>query len=1324
MKENLIALKQKLQLELYKLKSLPRYQFQRPENQVKLHHLKQQIKVLSYDIHKASRNHSHRKIVGLSLLGVFLFSFTLLFIHSPPTLTGSVIGPTNYYEILAAPTHNTPILNSSSGKNISGDDLTVYNISTTDTDGDGTKNIYSWYTSNISFHLANLPFEGAANTTRDYTNFSNNASIHDAYWNGTGGFDGRGAFKCDGTDDYLKVHLDGTTGKNITVMFWAKPTLTVAAGGVFMWGDALSTGTPYLVFDRNTATAARWYVDGSYRIDNQTINDATWYHFAATYNGSAWLFYTNGSLMGFQGNAGQTYQSNALAVFLCNDYNGYYSGVVDDVNIFNRSLSGSQIFNYYSNRTNVFDAADTFPGEQWKACVTPNDNTTDGEEKCSNNLTILSNRAPTHNPPILNSTFGKNSSRYENITVYNISTTDADGDPTKNIITWYTNNISFHTLNLPLEGETSSLRDFTNFSNNATNNGAVWNATGGFDGRGAYRCDGTNNYLEVPLRGDSGNNLTVMFWAKPIGGSTGVGMFQWASTLNDGAPYILLQRDSSTSARWYTSGSYRFTNLTINDNTWYHFALTHNGSAWLHYVNGTLGGFSASAITGQSAAVSLYLCNGYFGYFGGMFDDVNVFNRSLSANQILNYYSNRTNVFDPADTFAGEQWKACVTPNDNTTYGEDKCSNNITIFGNRAPSPGTIILNSTLGTNGDAENLTVYNTSSSDPDGDPYRSIITWYGQNIPYQILNLPFETYINNTRTRDYVNLSNNGSVEGANGGEPRWKETEGFNGKGAYECDGTDDYILSNLPGTTGINVTISFWTKPTTDGTGVGAFAWQDSLTSGAPYILFQRNDATNFRLYVDNGYRISNLTTALGVWHHYAINYNGSAWLAYVNGTLAGFYTGGQGSQANALGLYLCNGWSGYYPGFVDDLKVYNRSLSSEQILNLYRGRDDILDANETKLDDKWTACITASDTELESTDTCSNTITIASASNSAPTVTNLSMFPNVIFENDTITTSTLYTDAESDSGTVRFMWYRNGTSIFNQTNTSIATGTNVTATLSTGNFSHFDNINVTVIADDGSGNSSQQNSSTTQISNSVPTMPILGTPISTNTTVSRTPWFRWNNITDTDNDNITYNLLIDDNSAFNNPEVNVSGIQEMLPNTSYNVSTELNVDTTYFWRLRAYDNFNYSNYSATFNFTINSYLAISIIQAEVNFSIMEPGQRKNTTLGNPPPFRVESAGNIIGNITIISDSFQFLMVNRSSSHFQFAVRENETNAFNTTASATTWTNFTLGSVLAHVVDFDWHDWKDDFLLDILVEVPYNETLGPKNSTVIFSISSQ
>ncbi|MBU0470121.1 MAG: fibronectin type III domain-containing protein, partial [Nanoarchaeota archaeon] len=241
------------------------------------------------------------------------------------------------------------------------------------------------------------------------------------------------------------------------------------------------------------------------------------------------------------------------------------------------------------------------------------------------------------------------------------------------------------------------------------------------------------------------------------------------------------------------------------------------------------------------------------------------------------------------------------------------------------------------------------------------------------------------------------------------------------------------------------------------------------------------------------------------------------------------------------------------------------------------------------------------------------------------------------------------------------------------------------------------------------------------IQNTLPTAPTLILPADNSTTTNRTLSLTWNNSDDIDSDTLTYNIIIDDNPTFNNPEVNVSNIsQTNSVNTTYNLETELDVDTTYYWKVSAKDGSGYGPYSTARNFTVQSYLSFTLLTSTIEFGTLSIGNSTDTTDNSPSPIWGENNGNIVFNI-IVNATQYFTQAALNTSNYQFKFRENETGSFNLTLSALNFTNMLATSSTVSLVDLDWREINDDFLMDLNLTVPLDESPGVKSSTITFTI---
>ena len=308
------------------------------------------------------------------------------------------------------------------------------------------------------------------------------------------------------------------------------------------------------------------------------------------------------------------------------------------------------------------------------------------------------------------------------------------------------------------------------------------------------------------------------------------------------------------------------------------------------------------------------------------------------------------------------------------------------------PVVSSAVLNSTLGTNLSSENLTVYHTGF-DSDSDPVTNITSWYLDGSSITNLYMPFEA--NNsqeaTSTKDYSNHSNHGAVTGAT-----WSSTAGYDGFGAYTFDGNGDYItITDSASVRPTIMTVSAWIKSVKNGDSVSIFqsfnyhdSWQHAgfelYKSAADKIYLEVGRNTGWTEGVDVGTAISTTAINDGNWHFIAGTYNGSHVKMYIDGVLenTASYTGGIAYHTTnyvEIGKfkYTLDSVDGYYwNGTIDDLRLYNRALSAEQILALYNNQTDTIVSNETNSDDIWQACITPNDGTSDGLEVCSNELAV------------------------------------------------------------------------------------------------------------------------------------------------------------------------------------------------------------------------------------------------------------------------------------------------------------------------------------------------------------
>ena len=626
------------------------------------------------------------------------------------------------------------------------------------------------------------------------------------------------------------------------------------------------------------------------------------------------------------------------------------------------------------------------------SCTDGIDNDGDGDIDGDDSKCILIVQSvPTHAPPILNSTYGTNRT-YEDLTVYNISTEDVNDDPVKNIINWWKDDSSFLLLNTPFEGGSNSTwtRDYSEHTN-GTVVGATFNPTGGHDGFGAYEFDADGDYINFE---DSNTaNLTVNFtisvWVKPelqpddnfpriidrwTGGASGKGYVIYMK--NDTRKVTVdLRRTGANTLLVSSTGA-----LTYGE--WSFITATYNGTDVSLYIDGVLNKTESAGDYRTIDPKDIYTHigakdNGAGRFWNGAIDDVTIWDAVLTAEQVELLFDDQINVIDSGLTKEEDVWLATVTPNDNDGDGETLPTNTLTI--KLGPYQETPILNSTDGTNLTTEDLTVYNISTFDPQGDNVKNVINWYRNDTPLMVLNMPFEGGSDASFTRDYTNFGHNGTVENS----PVWDSDGGYDGNGTYTFDGENNQYIE-IPWDENWNIsnfTVTGWIYRTSD----DSFEDRGALIGSYEHFLFRGNGSgegpfvfTYYNLTDSVSYQTDDGLSKDKWWHVVARYTDENNVTLFVNGEVNVTSTTMRGPiRTNSTSPYYIGQMFTYdFNGSIDDVQVYNFSLTDAQVKAIYENRTDLIHSSMTQKGDIWQAEIAPNDGNADGEIKSSNSLTI------------------------------------------------------------------------------------------------------------------------------------------------------------------------------------------------------------------------------------------------------------------------------------------------------------------------------------------------------------
>ncbi|HDZ60309.1 MAG TPA: hypothetical protein ENH46_01245, partial [Candidatus Pacearchaeota archaeon] len=179
-------------------------------------------------------------------------------------------------------------------------------------------------------------------------------------------------------------------------------------------------------------------------------------------------------------------------------------------------------------------------------------------------------------------------------------------------------------------------------------------------------------------------------------------------------------------------------------------------------------------------------------------------------------------------------------------------------------------------------------------------------------------------------------------------------------AIDFDGVDDYVDVGNPSSLQItgNLTISAWIK-TTD-TSVSRIVSKDDVATNRDYLLqysVSASEKVRFGIFKSNTFYSSGESTTLvsdGSWHYIVGINNGTDLMIYVDGVLENSASNGGTIDNDAVNLEIGRVGGGddeYFNGTIDEVMIFNRVLSPEEINASYNAGSYRLFSNFTGLSD-------------------------------------------------------------------------------------------------------------------------------------------------------------------------------------------------------------------------------------------------------------------------------------------------------------------------------------------------------------------------------------
>jgi len=202
-------------------------------------------------------------------------------------------------------------------------------------------------------------------------------------------------------------------------------------------------------------------------------------------------------------------------------------------------------------------------------------------------------------------------------------------------------------------------------------------------------------------------------------------------------------------------------------------------------------------------------------------------------------------------------------------------------------------------------------------------------------------------NGLTADSTSNANTGTLENL----PTWTSGQGSNSPAAVLFNGTNQYISTALTNINYSSGTISWWMKPSSayNSGSISKVLWSQNYGHN-PYFGIELYTNGNFYGgWISSGGTDTRVVVAAnttlypnGSWVFYTLTWSPSATTLFVNGAQVGINnTAAANSNVGSnfligAGIDISNGGNdGFFPGTMDDVRIYSRVLSGNEINTLY-----------------------------------------------------------------------------------------------------------------------------------------------------------------------------------------------------------------------------------------------------------------------------------------------------------------------------------------------------------------------------------------------------
>ena len=877
------------------------------------------------------------------------------------------------------------------------------------------------------------PFCGNAN---DESGNGNNGFINGATIDTDRFGKPQSSYDFDGLNDYIFLSNSTTLSSpitNITLSAWVKIDAFDTNFPPFGYASILSKSTNSSTCNYRlsvTSTDISFIYNGTnwrWTYAPNSIQFNRWIHLAVTFGQNGVTFYLDGASYGASSQAVYP-QGLSMDLEFGRDQPGgtdYFNGKLDDIGIWNRSLSTAEVQQLYQNQS--------------PCTLTLNFFSTDTLSGCGNLITLNAGNA---------------------VATYNWNTGATSQSINTNSSGWYRCTVSQGTtcsvtdsvyVLLPnaLPGNLQTgLIGYWPFCGNANDesgngyNGVVNGATLSTDRFGnsnqAFLFDGINDYINcgtsTALNGLTQFSSSAWISYSSIINSSRIIGREFSNNSTNGVAFALDNFNGNNNALKgvVRNGSNSLVNTSqiFQSNQLYHVAMVFNGNEPLNtnriklYVNGQL---QNNVITGTIPnTLPINSFETWIGGcsptpsdapFNGKLDDIAIWNRALTPTEVQQLYQNQspctlTSNFFSTDTLSGcgnlitlNAGNSGATYNWNTGATTQTINVNTSGWYQCTVSQGTIcsISDSLFVSLINAQIVQGDTTICAGQSVSLSSNVSESTSSSLPQTLQNGLVGWWPFNGNAHDESGNGRNGTVNGAILSNDRFG-----NNSSSYQFNGTSSYIqIPYTPSLTPTSGSVAAWIKVNGTFNNLQQILFGQSF--GRPQLYanssyrcgYLSSAATSWRSTSSTG--LNDFATVCGSsalddseWHLVVGTYTSTGLSIYIDGNLEGsintnlvqnqtitqpFYIGGFGPQA---GNYQ------YFNGKIDDVAVWNRVLSSSEISCLL--------TNNTYL---WSTGATDASITVTPTQTTTYYVTVSNGISSCMDSVTITVLPNTVYYSDT-----------------------------------------------------------------------------------------------------------------------------------------------------------------------------------------------------------------------------------------------------------------------------------------------------------------------------------